>query len=77
MAAVLKCTKITNLGESLLVTNAYSVSVEYVNPGTTPPTPGSVRLEIDKNDMEVPADMQTVIDDALLLVGSNTMNWSI
>jgi hypothetical protein len=77
MAAVLKCTKITNLGESLLVTDAYSINCEYVNPGTTPPTPGSVRLEVNKADTEVAADLQAAIDTALELIGSNTMNWSI
>jgi hypothetical protein len=77
MAAVLKCTKITNLGESLLVTDAYSFFIEFVNPGTTPPTPGNIRIEINKDDAEIPANIQSLTDDALEVVGTNTMNWSL
>jgi len=77
MAAVLKCTKITNLGPSLVVTDAYTVKVDFTNPGTVPPTPGSVTLEIPTLLMESPDDMQVEIDNKLLVVGSNSMNWSI
>jgi len=75
MADVLKCTKIVVVGESLVTTNAYTVDCYFVNPGTTPPTPGQVRAEISKADMSDPAAMQVVIDQQLSLIGSNNMNW--
>jgi len=72
-----KCTKISNLGQSLVVTDAYTVKVDYTNPGTVPPTPGSITVEIPSLTMETPADMQTLIDDRLEVLGSSIMDWSL
>jgi hypothetical protein len=77
MAETYKCTKITNTGESLFVTNAYRIRCDYVDPTTTPPTPGSVSVDVDKADAEVVADLQAAIDTQLELLGTNTMNWSL
>jgi hypothetical protein len=77
MAAAYKCTKITNKGVSLITTDAFSVRVDYVNPVTSPPTPGSINLEIPTASMLEITDFQEAVDDALLLFGSNTMNWSL
>ncbi len=77
MAAVYKCTKITNKGVSLLVTDAYTIRVDFVNPTTSPPTPGAVQLEMPATAMAEVTDFCEAVDTALELVGSNTMNWTI
>ncbi len=77
MAAAYKCTKITNKGVSIITTDAFSVRVDFVNPSTTPPTPGSINLEVPTASMLEITDFCEAVDDALLLVGSNTMNWAL
>jgi len=77
MAAVYKCTKITNTGDSLFSSGRFWFRVDYTNPTTSPPTPGSVSFEIGYADAEDPAVIQSTTDDALTLLGSNTMNWTI
>jgi len=77
MAATLKCTKVTNTGDSPYSSGRYLFKVDYTNPGTVPPTPGSVSFEVGYSDAEDPTQIQAECDTALGLVGSNTMNWSI
>jgi len=77
MAAVLKCTKVTNTGDSLFVSGSYWFKVDFTNPTTSPPTPGSVSFNIGYADAEDPSQVQAETDAALALVGGNTMNWTL
>jgi hypothetical protein len=77
MADVYKCTKITNTGESLFSSDAYRFKVDYTDPTTTPPTPGSVVFDLSKNNSTIINEIQDACDTMLLLLGTNEMDWSL
>jgi len=77
MADVYKCTKITNTGESLFSSDSYRMKVDYTDPTTVPPTPGSVTFDISKNNSTVINEIQDACDTQLLLLGTNEMDWSL
>lgn len=77
MAAVLKATKVVNLGDSPFVTGSYFMRVDYTNPSTVPPTPGSVNFHVTYAQAEDPTAIQAECDDQLTLLGGNTVDWTI
>jgi hypothetical protein len=77
MAATLKCTKI---GINVLPPTAgghVTVLVEYVDPTTNPPTPGSIPVNCTIAHSQVSADLQNEIDAALTVAGLDTIDWTI
>jgi len=77
MAAVLKCTKVQLLGDNPLDSGSYIFKVDYTDPTTSPPTPGSVTFPIDILDAVEPTTFQTECNDRLAILGDNTINWAI
>lgn len=77
MADVYKCTKVTNLGDSPFSTGRYLYQVDYTDPTTVPPTPGSVRFEVAYSDAEIVSEICDACDAQLLLLGTNEMNWAL
>jgi hypothetical protein len=77
MADIYKCTKVTNMGESLVVTNAITFKVDFTDPTTSPPTPGSVTVNLDKSIAAEASELQDEVDEILELLTSNAMNWSL
>jgi len=53
------------------------VRIDYVNPGTVPPTPGSVAVLMLLVDVDDPSNIQSAIDTQLGLLGSNAVDWSL
>lgn len=77
MADIFKLTKLTNKGESLLVSNAFDIAVEWVDPTTLPPTPGSLICQIDQTDSTDQTDLQTGINACLTGAGFNTIDFTL
>lgn len=77
MAATLKCTKLSNTGVSLLVSEAYDVRVDYVDPTTTPPTPGTVICQVSFVDSGKPEDYQSAIDATFTGLSLDTIDWTL
>jgi hypothetical protein len=77
MADIYKLTKLTNKGVSLLVSNAFDVAVDWVDPTTTPPTPGSLICQVDQTISTDPGDLETAINTCLTGAGFSTIDFTL
>jgi len=77
MAAILKCTRIENRGNSPLVAGAYLFFVTYHNPTIPNPPDNVLSFSLPKEDASVASEIMDSTDAVLSGLGTNTMDWTI
>lgn len=77
MAPSLKCTKLSVSPSNAFPPGQVAVKVDYVNPATSPPTPGTATVVMPHADAEDPTTMQTNIDTAMAVGGGDTVDWTL
>ena len=76
MAAILKCTKLSVSPSNAFPPGQVAVKVDYIDPTTSPPTPGVTTVVMPHADAEDPTTMQTNIDTAMA-PGGLTVDWAL
>jgi hypothetical protein len=76
MALELKCTKIQANRTGDDIDNPWVVTAYFELVAGGPSVPSSVTLTAANNTVTSPSELQDAIDDAVELVGSNTVDWS-
>lgn len=77
MAAIYKCTKLSNTGRSILVSNAYDIKVDYVDPTVVPPLDGVVICQIDVDRAGDPTTLEADIDTTFTGLSLDTIDWTL
>jgi len=77
MAAVYKCTKLTNLGKDLLVTGEYTIRADFYDPTIPSPPLRNVSAQVPGEEITDHIAIQEALDAVLSLLGTDTINWAI
>ena len=77
MAMIFKCTKLTVQPNNLGGTDPLMVIADYYNPAQIPPVPSTIATPISAADAQSGSAIRTAVDNVLLSIGTNTMDWSL
>lgn len=77
MAAIYKCTRITNLGLNPDLPGYYLVKTDYINPTIPSPPVQFVTVSIATADVVNDEETKGIIDAQLALLGGDTIDWTL